>query len=75
MAITTSSDVYIGGISYPYFSDTGRDAPAYYVFAVGLTITAALIAAVGVLNWRAYRQLDPPSPWTSTAGTVCIELA
>ena len=75
MAITTSGDVYIGGLSYPYFSDTGRDSPAYYVFAVGLTITALLLAAIGLLNHRAYRQLDPPPPWTITAGTVCIELA
>jgi hypothetical protein len=30
VAITYGNDVYVGGI-YPYFSDTGRDAPSYFV--------------------------------------------
>lgn len=46
------SNAYIGGIPWPYISDTGREAPMYYVFAVGCTTTALLLAAVVVIYWR-----------------------
>ena len=42
IAITVSNGTYIGGLSFPYFSDTGRDMPAYAVFSVGLTATCLL---------------------------------
>lgn len=47
VSITLGTDTYIGGISYPFFSDTGRDRShgQYYIFAVGLTITGILWAA------------------------------
>jgi len=37
---------YIGSIPFPYFSDTGRDEPAYYVFAFFLTCTAIVFIPV-----------------------------
>lgn len=51
IAITLSNDTYIGGLSFPYFSDTGRDPPAYYVFAVGLSISAILFCIVIVMQY------------------------
>jgi hypothetical protein len=54
---TPLNDRYIGSLEYPYFSDTGRDKPGYYVFAVGLTISGVLLAAVTVLNWARIRHL------------------
>lgn len=46
VSITLGTDTYIGGISYPFFSDTGRDRShgQYYIFAVGLTLTGVLWA-------------------------------
>jgi len=38
--IATTGDTYIGGISFPYFSDIGRDKPAYYVFASFISVAA-----------------------------------
>jgi len=37
---------YIGSIPFPYFSDTGRDPPAYFVFATFLTIVALIFLPV-----------------------------
>lgn len=38
---------YMGDLTWPYLSDLVRDAPAYYVFALGVTAVAVLLA----LNW------------------------
>lgn len=38
--ITRSMNIDIGGISYPYISDTGRDSPSYPVFVAGMSVTS-----------------------------------
>ncbi|TYZ68312.1 hypothetical protein PybrP1_006209 [[Pythium] brassicae (nom. inval.)] len=38
---------YTGGLAWPYLSDLVRDAPAYYVFALGALVVAVLLG----LNW------------------------
>eukprot|EP00756_Hemistasia_phaeocysticola_P003722 Hpha_TRINITY_DN12415_c0_g1::TRINITY_DN12415_c0_g1_i1::g.42658::m.42658 len=47
--VAYSEDTYIGGIPFPYFSDTGRDKPAYYAFAICLTVAAMLYAILHIL--------------------------
>ena len=42
IGITIAEDTYIGGLDFPFFSDTGRDKPAYYVFS-GLNCTASAL--------------------------------
>jgi len=41
----------IGGIYWPYLSDTGKTPPESAIFAFGLTLTCVLIAVVVVLNY------------------------
>lgn len=41
----------IGGISWPYISDTGKQPPESGIIAFGFTLTAVLIAAVVTLNY------------------------
>lgn len=50
--ITKVNDVWVSGLSWPFFSDMGRDPPAYYVFVVGLTTLAILLAIAWHFNYR-----------------------
>ncbi|DBA01859.1 TPA: LOW QUALITY PROTEIN: hypothetical protein N0F65_006007, partial [Lagenidium giganteum] len=50
VAITKAKDIYVGGLHWPYFSDMGRDPPAYYVFCVGLCIAAVALAMTWIFN-------------------------
>jgi hypothetical protein len=43
---------FTGGIPIPYFSDTGRDSPAYYIFASGFTVASIFLVATGYLNMQ-----------------------
>jgi len=43
-----TSGTYTSNIDLPYFSDTGRDRPAYYVFAVGLSFCAFVVIGIHV---------------------------
>ena len=36
MIVSQSLDHETGGLTWPYISDTGRDNPEYYIFAVGM---------------------------------------
>ncbi|EQC27058.1 hypothetical protein SDRG_15172 [Saprolegnia diclina VS20] len=51
VAIAKSQDIYVGGLAWPFLSDMGRDPPAYYVFVVGLCITAASLLFVWFFNY------------------------
>ncbi|KAJ0412015.1 hypothetical protein ATCC90586_004561 [Pythium insidiosum] len=50
--IAKTSNVYLSGLYWPFFSYTGRDKPAYYVFCTGLTITALLMIATWAFNFQ-----------------------
>ncbi|KAJ0408940.1 hypothetical protein P43SY_002819 [Pythium insidiosum] len=52
--LTKANDVYVGGLAWPYFSDMGRDPPGYYVFIVGLSITAVTLA----MTWHFNREFQ-----------------
>ncbi|KAF0718000.1 Aste57867_1964 [Aphanomyces stellatus] len=61
---------YTGTLVWPYFSDLGRDDPGYYVFVVGLTLTAIFLVAIWYFNFVFHaRTLRLPiqdgalSPW------------
>ena len=41
----------IGGIPWPYISDTAKDAPQSGLFAYGLTVVSAIIGIVTVINY------------------------
>jgi hypothetical protein len=45
----SAAGTFIGDIPFPYFSDTGRDPPSYYVFATFLTIVGILLASTHIL--------------------------
>ena len=62
VSIAKVDNIYIGGLEWPYFSDTGRDAPAYYVFALLLTVVGVITAIVwhaNLLFQRAYFRNNP----------------
>eukprot|EP00644_Phytophthora_capsici_P008572 jgi/Phyca11/111673/e_gw1.20.395.1 len=50
--IAKANNVYTGGLSWPYFSDLGRDSPGYYVFCVGNTIVALALCATWYFNYQ-----------------------
>ena len=49
--IAKKRDTYVGGIAFPYFSDIGRDKPAYYVFASLNTIASVLMFGFMLLQY------------------------
>jgi hypothetical protein len=55
--ITKARNVYVGGLKWPYFSDMGRDKPAYYVFCIGLSLTAVTIASTWLFNAEFQRRV------------------
>ncbi|TMW58545.1 hypothetical protein Poli38472_010104 [Pythium oligandrum] len=52
LILAKTRDVYTGGLKWPYFSDMGRDSPGYYVFCVGLTIAAIMLACTWYFNYH-----------------------
>jgi Frag1/DRAM/Sfk1 family len=46
---------YLGNLAFPFFSDTGRDKPAYYVFVTGAAVEAVLVLAS---LWCVYHRLE-----------------
>ena len=62
--LAASLGTYTGGLDMPYFSDTGRDAPAYWVFAIGLTLSALLYGTthIAVWSWIIKPQVDATLP-------------
>ncbi|ETW06331.1 hypothetical protein H310_02615 [Aphanomyces invadans] len=56
IVITKTKDIYVGSLAWPYFSDMGRDDPAYYVFATGLCLTALFLALTWIFNYQ--HQID-----------------
>ena len=68
IAITVSNGTYIGGLSFPYFSDTGRDMPAYAVFSVGLTATCLLYIPLHLYILREVKATEVKATEAGTAG-------
>jgi len=52
------NDIYIGGIKWPFFSDTGRDKPNYYVFATALSISGFLLMITYYYMYRLIKELN-----------------
>ncbi|KAG6580037.1 uncharacterized protein IUM83_16054 [Phytophthora cinnamomi] len=52
LVVAKMNKVYTGGLTWPYFSDLGRDSPGYYVFCVGLTIVAIALCATWYFNYQ-----------------------
>ncbi|KAK1929471.1 hypothetical protein P3T76_015039 [Phytophthora citrophthora] len=50
--IVKANHIWVSGLTWPFLSDMGRDYPAYYVFATGLTLVALLLVATWTFNWR-----------------------
>eukprot|EP00732_Lithocolla_globosa_P005861 Lithocolla_globosa_v1_NODE_6364_length_1097_cov_49.337812.p1 type:complete len:288 gc:universal NODE_6364_length_1097_cov_49.337812:1027-164(-) len=50
LIIVAATDTYTGGLKFPYFSDTGRDPPGYYVFAILNSIAGCTVIAFAFLQ-------------------------
>ncbi|KAI9913839.1 hypothetical protein PsorP6_005879 [Peronosclerospora sorghi] len=50
--IVKAKHIWVGGLSWPFLSDMGRDPPAYYVFTTGLTLVAIMLVFTWTFNWR-----------------------
>jgi hypothetical protein len=59
--IVKVNHIWVSGLSWPFLSDMGRDYPAYYVFATGLTLTAVLLVFTWFFNWRYHMSALPES--------------
>ena len=80
--LSASLGTYTGGLDMPYFSDTGRDAPAYWCFATGLTLGAMLYGTthVAVWFWIVKPQVDATLPprslhWTPSRSAARLRAA
>ncbi|KAF4325112.1 hypothetical protein JM18_000578 [Phytophthora kernoviae] len=62
--IVKVNDIWVSGLTWPFLSDMGRDAPAYYVFAFGLTLTAILLVITWTFNWRYHLMALPEGDTT-----------
>jgi hypothetical membrane protein len=74
--ITLSQKKFIGTIAWPYFSDTGSRRPPYYVFAVGLSVSGALIVMLTTINlWRtmAICRRGPEGGGSAVKGAGCVK--
>ena len=54
--ISSSEDVDFGGLTYPYLSDTGREKPAFYLFAIGLTLSSLAAGVAAAAEASALRR-------------------
>ncbi|RLN26073.1 hypothetical protein BBO99_00000538 [Phytophthora kernoviae] len=54
VTIAKVNDVYLGGLDWPYFSDTGR---GYSVFCAGLSIVAVSLVLTWLTNYQFQREL------------------
>lgn len=57
VSVAKAKDIYLGGLAWPYFSDTGRDAPGYSIFCVGLTVVAVALVLTWITNYQFQCQL------------------
>ncbi|KAG6579976.1 Transposon-encoded protein [Phytophthora cinnamomi] len=57
VSVAKAKDIYLGGLAWPYFSDTGRDPPGYTIFCVGLTTVAVALILTWVTNYEFQREL------------------
>ncbi|KAH7482480.1 hypothetical protein KRP22_008364 [Phytophthora ramorum] len=57
VSIAKVKDIYLGGLTWPYFSDTGRDSPGYTIFCVGLSIVAIALVLTWTANYQFQREL------------------
>ncbi|CEG39341.1 Uncharacterized conserved protein [Plasmopara halstedii] len=57
VSLAKAKDIYLGGLAWPYFSDTGRDAPAYTVFCAGLSIVAVALIVTWTVNYKFQAEL------------------
>ncbi|KAE9042387.1 hypothetical protein PR003_g6365 [Phytophthora rubi] len=57
VSVAKAKDIYLGGLAWPYFSDTGRDAPGYTIFCVGLTTVAVVLILTWITNYEFQREL------------------
>ncbi|KNC47737.1 uncharacterized protein AMSG_03964 [Thecamonas trahens ATCC 50062] len=53
VVISSATDSWYGGLTVPYISDTGREKPETYLFAIGMS-TAALLAGVVATTEASY---------------------
>ncbi|KAE8999913.1 hypothetical protein PF005_g15383 [Phytophthora fragariae] len=80
LVIAKANNVYTGGLTWPYFSDLGRDSPGYDVFCVGLTVVAIALCATWYFNYKFQSSalrlptllgyVSPFVQWTARACTV-----
>ena len=72
--LAASSSYWSGDIPLPYISDTGRDPPNYYVFAIGGTASASLFAIQHALLSPAYVRATHARPgcWRMSWYLACI---
>ncbi|KAG7379981.1 hypothetical protein PHYPSEUDO_007890 [Phytophthora pseudosyringae] len=54
VSVAKAKDKYLGGLTWPYLSDTGRDMPGYAVFCAGLTTVGISL----ILTWFANYQFQ-----------------
>ncbi|DAZ99508.1 TPA: hypothetical protein N0F65_005380 [Lagenidium giganteum] len=50
LTIVKVKHIWVGGLTWPFFSDMGRDPPAYYVFCVGLSLCATFLFFTWIFN-------------------------
>lgn len=62
ISIASVRDTYTGGLPMPYFSDTGRDKPGYYVFSIFISIACIMLGVLMVLQYKYVQAWMPERP-------------
>lgn len=55
-----ANDFYVGGLTWPYFSDIGKDSPSYYIFVLGLTLASTALVLIYYINFLYHHALFMP---------------
>ncbi|KAL3660253.1 hypothetical protein V7S43_014783 [Phytophthora oleae] len=73
VSIAKANERYLGGLAWPYFSDTGRDIPGYAVFCAGLTTVSVALVLTWSANYQYQSELlrGETDPSASTIRNYC----
>mmetsp|Transcript_9222 Transcript_9222/g.10518 ORF Transcript_9222/g.10518 Transcript_9222/m.10518 type:complete len:257 (-) Transcript_9222:328-1098(-) len=75
IAISKSNDIYVGGLTFPYFSDTGREKPASYIFSSFITLASIALVGFSILQYQYMKAWNTKLVYTNVLASVFLFVA